>query len=198
MKIPFLVLVAISILISSCGPVTPYPASKLISSVTTLPTGTNIPTFALPNTLTETETPALTPIETNTPIAIETLDAYMQPVYHQPASNAIRFFLDVRDALQANDKARFAGLIRYPTKIAYTNGSLTIHSPNEFIAYYDNIVTDTLKNVVLAQDPGNLIIWEDDFMVGRGELWFDAVCLDSKCVQTKWYITAINTTRHRL
>ncbi|TKH34024.1 hypothetical protein C1I59_21165 [Paenibacillus polymyxa] len=84
-------------------------------------------------------------------------------------------FLDTFKALQKavadNDKEKVANYILYPLRVNDSEKSLTIPNKKDFLAKYDQIFTDAIREALVNQKTDDLFVNYQGVMVGSGELW---------------------------
>ncbi len=156
----------------SCSTLTSNPTVTPINTATEIPTKTTIPTA----TVTLTPTPSLITVVTP----------------RDWKSEDMEFLLVIQESLRTDNREKLASLINYPIKISLLDESeLEIKNAAEFIANYEKIVIPEWKNLVLNQEPTELLSNWQGAMVHRGELWFMPVCLDETCENSQYYIMVI-------
>lgn len=133
------------------------------------------------------------PTLTVTPSGLEQLNQRTEFLFGEPYSNVLDFFLIIQEYLRTDNRTELASLILYPTTVHSIDGiDMVINDESEFISYYDKIVTNKWKGVILTQNPSELFINYRGIMVNRGELWFGPLCMDgSACEQKKYFILKI-------
>jgi len=90
--------------------------------------------------------------------------------------NAVKVFfhrlqVDVRDG----DKQDLSEIVSYPLKVRGDKSTLTVHSKDEFVRRYHEIITPDVRSVVLCQGFDDLFVNYQGMMIGRGTLWFGDV-----------------------
>jgi hypothetical protein len=107
-------------------------------------------------------------------------------------SEEMEFLLVIQESLRTDNREKLASLIHYPIKISLLDESeLEIKNAAEFVANYEKIVIPEWKDLVLHQEPAELLSNWQGAMVHRGELWFTSVCLDETCENSQFYIVVI-------
>ncbi len=82
-------------------------------------------------------------------------------------------YYNIKDAIEANDQKRVSELVVYPLLRWSENGEMSkIYSPTEFVAQYDSLVTDAVKNALKASTDNTLMSSWRGLMIGNGEIWF--------------------------
>ncbi|MTD39565.1 hypothetical protein GIX45_13270 [Erwinia sp. CPCC 100877] len=103
------------------------------------------------------------------------------------------FFENFQQAISKNDKATVANMILYPITINTSKGVKTINDSAEFISCYDLAITNDIKKKVLNQRYDSLFARDIGIMIGEhGEIWFNGICKDKKCVTKDIKIITIN------
>ncbi|KKB11916.1 hypothetical protein VE25_10215 [Devosia geojensis] len=98
----------------------------------------------------------------------------------------------LQDAVETQDKATVASLVRYPLNITLDGRRIAIAGEEEFVARYDEIVTPEVVEAVTSQVYADLFVNADGVMFGDGEVWMNAYCTDRSCAVTYWLVRAIN------
>ncbi|MDQ0496837.1 hypothetical protein [Paenibacillus brasilensis] len=110
-------------------------------------------------------------------------DAVSSPTPSNPSQNPFevagiqdpKAFLNTFKALQKavadNDKEKVANYIFYPLRVNDSEKSLTIPNKKDFIAKYDQIFTDAIREALVNQKTDDLFVNYQGVMVGSGELW---------------------------
>lgn len=84
-------------------------------------------------------------------------------------------FLDVLKAgITKGDKRAVARMARYPLPFATADAQFTIHSEQEFVKKYDQILPPQLRELLLKQEARCISrVGAKGFTIGTGEIWFD-------------------------
>ncbi|MGQ3479928.1 hypothetical protein [Paenibacillus sp. TY11] len=80
-------------------------------------------------------------------------------------------FKALQKAVADNDKEKVANYILYPLRVNDSEKSLTIPNKEDFIAKYDQIFTDAIREALVNQKTDDLFVNYQGVMVGSGELW---------------------------
>jgi len=110
-------------------------------------------------------------------------DTSSSPAASNPSQNPFevagiqdpKAFLNTFKALQKavadNDKEKVANYILYPLRVNDSEKSLTIPNKKDFMAKYDQIFTDAIREALVNQKTDDLFVNYQGVMVGSGELW---------------------------
>lgn len=83
-----------------------------------------------------------------------------------------KVFAEVQQLVKQGDAEKVAEYVSFPVQ-AYVNGvRITIHSEEEFIHNYDQIMNPTVQKALLEQKVEETFVNYKGVMVGHGELWF--------------------------
>jgi hypothetical protein len=107
-------------------------------------------------------------------------------------TQAAKFLESLQEAVTANDAKGVARLMAFPLAVTTPAASAKIADGNSFLQSYKLIFTDSVRAAVLAQKPEILVPTAKGVMIGNGEVWFGAVCVDTKCSSTRVGVTAVN------
>ncbi|UQQ34693.1 hypothetical protein [Paenibacillus polymyxa] len=80
-------------------------------------------------------------------------------------------FKALQKAVADNDKEKVANFILYPLRVNDSEKSLTIPNKKDFLAKYDQIFTDAIREALVNQKTDELFVNYQGVMVGSGELW---------------------------
>ncbi|WP_149095222.1 hypothetical protein [Paenibacillus terrae] len=80
-------------------------------------------------------------------------------------------FKALQKAVADNEKEKVANYIFYPLRVNDSEKALTIPNKKEFIANYDQIFTDAIREALVNQKTDDLFVNYQGVMVGSGELW---------------------------
>lgn len=80
-------------------------------------------------------------------------------------------FKALQKAVADNDKEKVANYILYPLRVNDSEKSLTIPNKKDFMAKYDQIFTDAIREALVNQKTDDLFVNYQGVMVGSGELW---------------------------
>jgi hypothetical protein len=84
-------------------------------------------------------------------------------------STAVSLQIAVRD----NNKEYIANLILYPIDVHSDNGTIEIKTKDEFLANYEKIFHDGLKEIIQNAVPHHMFNKYSGIMLGAGEIWFN-------------------------
>lgn len=98
------------------------------------------------------------------------------------------FFGNVRKAVANGNKEQVADAVLYPLRVNENGSSRSYKDKTEFLAAYDQIMTDPVKKALADQKLNTLFVNDQGVMVGNGEIWFGA----SPDTKDKFGIIAIN------
>jgi len=161
-------LILLSLLIASCGKITPTPNDFPPRPATVI-----------------VEFPNRTPAPTFKPRP--------QIIFNADMADAQNFFLLLRTSAVSGDNLWVAERVLYPIN-AKINGRITpIHSADEFVQNFNQIFNDKIFNALSSTHTENLIAAPEGVRVGLGgELRFNLFCMDAACAQKDFLITQIN------
>lgn len=93
------------------------------------------------------------------------------------------FLIKLQAAVRSNNKAQVAAMTRIPLRVNRGPGKFRLYRSKQLIINnYDRIFTSKIRTAILAQDPKDIsIVGTEGAMVGSGEVWFEAPCLDRFC-----------------
>jgi hypothetical protein len=108
-------------------------------------------------------------------------------------ADAADFLRRLQSAVTAHNVSAVAALTQFPLTV---NGKAGPKSPDEFTQQFDAIFTARVRAAILTQSPGNLFANWHGMMIGRGEVWFSALCdaggAESRCKNRRILIVSIN------
>lgn len=125
--------------------------------------------------------------------SVAEVNATMEALFGQsrPFADAFRA---IQQAVASHDAAALSRWIAYPFRVSYDDEELIAERPADFIAEYDEIVTEDVAKAVLEQDYGSLFVNTDGVMFGNGEMWMMLVCEDDACSRSSVKVIAIQST----
>jgi hypothetical protein len=88
------------------------------------------------------------------------------------AGRAEKFLMQIQAAVKVSNSQKFASLVRYPIVIATGTKKVQIRTAADLIRKYPSIVTSTMKQAILAQDPKCLFANGQGVMIDHGQIWF--------------------------
>jgi hypothetical protein len=106
-----------------------------------------------------------------------------------------RAFDAIQRAVAAHDAAGLAEWVAYPFRVSYDDEELIVETPSQFVADYDDIVTEDIADAVAAQDYASLFVNTDGVMFGNGEMWMTLVCDDDACTRNSVKVIASQSTQ---
>ena len=93
----------------------------------------------------------------------------------QNYQTAVQFEQNIQKALAANDIDTFATLFTYPMRVNQTASKhYQVYSVRDMIIRYPTIMTPTMKQYILADQPSDIFCNYQGVMMGRGSIWFQA------------------------
>ena len=83
------------------------------------------------------------------------------------------FLLALKSAVQANDKARVASMVKYPVKVYLPDHkSRTLRTPQQLRAQFDWLFNADTRNAINTQVPQCMFARDQGAMIGNGQVWF--------------------------
>lgn len=102
----------------------------------------------------------------------------------------------LQKAVHEHDATAVAALVSYPiTTDPKTPAAVTIRTPKDFAAHYDQIITPHIAEVIETQKYEGLFVNYKGAMFGNGEVWMAGICKDKTCRQTDIEIRTIQDTK---
>ncbi|CAI3944858.1 MULTISPECIES: hypothetical protein [Commensalibacter] len=95
-----------------------------------------------------------------------------------------------KDVAQENKKA-VAGVVKYPLKVDIQGKRIAIQNQQQFIQYYDKIITPKIKQAVTDQQFVGIFANYQGIMFGSGQIWLSGICLDKSCRDPKKLVVRI-------
>lgn len=95
-----------------------------------------------------------------------------------------------KDIIQGNKKA-VTVVVKYPLKVDIEGKRVAIQNQQQFIQYYDKIITPKIKQVVTDQQFVGMFANYQGMMFGSGQVWFSGICLDKICKDPKKSVVRI-------
>jgi len=86
-----------------------------------------------------------------------------------------RFVADLQHSVAVDDRAHVAEMIRFPISIAVKGKSLTLRNKDQLLKYYNVACDSKVKGFIAKQHVSELFCNWKGIMVGRGEIWINAV-----------------------
>jgi hypothetical protein len=107
-----------------------------------------------------------------------------------------RFLDELKRAVAEGDRRKVAELVKYPTTVTLDGRGkpVVITSADEFMLKYDEIMNARVTAAVLVAEVENLFANWQGVAIGRGEIWFNAICETGErlCKEYVMRITKIN------
>lgn len=86
----------------------------------------------------------------------------------------IQDFLDsAKKAILTNEPNIIANIFSFPMRLNSDKEKIIINSKKDFIINYNQIVTETIIELILKADINELFVNYQGFMIGDGEIWFN-------------------------
>ncbi len=108
---------------------------------------------------------------------------------HEPYRS---FLHELQSAVGERARERVAAMVSYPLRTRIKSQSVRVHTPAEFLAHYDELLTPKTRQVIALQSYGDLFANSQGVMIGQGEVWFGGLCKDHACSARSIKIIAIN------
>lgn len=114
-------------------------------------------------------------------------------------SEVANFLASLQDAIRSESPNQVAVLVKFPLRVGYPSKPsaravrvVQVRNAAELVRRYSEIFTPEVRAAVLAQLPETLFRNWQGAMVGNGELWFTADCMDSTCSRRRVRAISIN------
>ncbi len=79
----------------------------------------------------------------------------------------------IQKALKANSVSDFATVLTYPLRVNVGSSKhYQVKSVKEMMIRYPTIMTPTMQQYILADDPKQIFCNDQGVMIGRGSIWF--------------------------
>lgn len=85
------------------------------------------------------------------------------------------FANEIKSYIKNDKKKELADSIQYPISVKIHNADKTIHTPDEFIQSYEDIITDYYKYKIDVSYTRYLFSNDMGVMMGNGDIWFNSV-----------------------
>jgi hypothetical protein len=95
------------------------------------------------------------------------------PLVDADAADVENFARQIKLNIMEDKRQEFADLINYPINVTINNKKISIHSSEEFIQHYNDIITSDFKNKLSDSYTKYLFSNSMGVMLGNGEIWFD-------------------------
>ena len=102
-------------------------------------------------------------------------------------------FSAIQAAIVGDDRETVAQWVAYPFHVSYDDQEIVAETPEDFIAEYDEIVTDDIVEAVAGQQYDALFANDEGVMVGDGQMWLTMICRDEACARSDVRISAIQS-----
>lgn len=89
------------------------------------------------------------------------------------SAEASDFLRRLQSAVTSHNAAAIAAVTQFPLTV---NGKPGPKTPDEFTQQFDAIFTAKVRGAILTQSPATLFANWHGMMIGRGEVWFSALC----------------------
>jgi hypothetical protein len=96
----------------------------------------------------------------------------LAPEHLELTPDDIGFFKDIKTAIETDNREWLANNISWPLVVSLKRVKGWIENKNEFLKYYDQIVTAKVKTAVRKQKPEELFKNYQGVMIGNGDIWF--------------------------
>lgn len=127
--------------------------------------------------------------------SVEDVNARMELIFGA-SGPFLAAFNAITSAVAERNAAALAPWVEYPLHIAYGDQELVVENADDFVQYYDEIVTEDVMEAVQNQTYASLFVNEDGVMFGNGEMWMTAICRDQACSWTDVRIIAIRSAMY--
>jgi hypothetical protein len=102
-------------------------------------------------------------------------------------------FRRLQRAVSLHDTAAIASLMVYPVRVNRSQRShFLINSRADLRSRFGEVFPDTVRRVILQQNPDSLFISWRGSMVGNGVVWIAGICSDDRAMKCRYGIMAIN------
>ncbi|WP_421759100.1 hypothetical protein [Devosia sp.] len=125
--------------------------------------------------------------------SVADVNASIETVLGDPAKYG-EAFEAIQAAVGAGEAAVVADWVSYPITVREGGDEVTIEGPEDFIAQYDQIITDAISQAVVSQKYEDLFVNADGVMFGNGEVWLNGICKDDACSDFDVKIVTIQST----
>jgi hypothetical protein len=92
------------------------------------------------------------------------------------------FLKALQTALAAHARQTVASMVSYPLTAKVHGRVLHLHTPRDFLAYYDELLPVKTQELIAHQSYGQLFANSQGVMIGDGQVWFGGVCEGQSCV----------------
>jgi hypothetical protein len=124
---------------------------------------------------------------------VEDVNARIEQLLGDPVQFRAAFDAVTR-AIEDDDPEEVARWVAYPMTLSYNDEELTIEDANDFVANYEDLVTEDVYDAVRNQNYADLFVNSDGVMFGDGQLWMTFVCRDEACAKSDVRIISIHST----
>lgn len=118
------------------------------------------------------------------------VDGDIQRMLGDPAPYRV-FIHQFQQAVERGDKPAVAALVRYPFRASIDGRRRQIRTAEEFVRYYDRIVTPDVAQVITSQRYPDLLVNWKGVMFGRGQAWIAGTCAGDDCAAPHVQVVAI-------
>jgi hypothetical protein len=85
------------------------------------------------------------------------------------------FILELQSDVSQGNKELVALKVNYPLTVHLSNAKLGINNSNDFVKYYDEIITENIKRILINQSISDLGRFSEGVRFGQGEIWISSV-----------------------
>lgn len=118
----------------------------------------------------------------------ETLDVRLDKIAGIKPAAARAFLGELQRTVGVTDRLAACALIKYPLR--HRDGPVADALACQ--RRYAEIFTADVIDAIRSQDFEKLFVNAQGVMLGDGQVWFAAVCLDRSCAQSELRVTAVN------
>lgn len=87
---------------------------------------------------------------------------------------AENFLLTLRSAVEANDKAKVASMVKYPVRVNLPDRThRLIRTPEQLRRQYDFLFNADTRKAIQEQVPQCMFARDQGAMIGNGQVWFE-------------------------
>jgi hypothetical protein len=91
------------------------------------------------------------------------------------------FLRALQTAVAADDRKQVAAMVSYPLRAKLHGHALSIHTTQQFLSHYDELLPRATRTLIAAQTYEALFVNAQGVMIGSGQVWFSGVCNDELC-----------------
>ncbi|WP_299004861.1 hypothetical protein [uncultured Shewanella sp.] len=117
-------------------------------------------------------------LDTSADTSIQIPEKYFYNSGIDSASELKQFFDELKIDIASNNKQGVAAKISYPISIRISKERvLSVKTRADFIAHYDEIINQQVKDAVSKQDFNEIRGYSSGVRIGRGVIWIGAISL---------------------